>query len=240
VARGSQSVVATGTFPAKAVWTKDGSRLIYASSRDARAWNIWSRRADGAGDEQRLSTSEETQLPAALSSDGSTLVYAEGSGPDGNLFKMALLPSARAEPLFAARVWGLGASFAPDGSRIAIAALEAGRSEIFVRPFPRGDQRLQVSSAGGTSPVWTNTGEIFYATASALVAVSVSTRGGSLPVSKPVELVQTGSERGLVPVFDVSRDGKTIFMLRSRGRDQVSLLLNWASELVRGESTGGR
>jgi hypothetical protein len=232
VARGSQSVVASGTFPSKAVWTNDGSRLIYASSRDARAWNLWSRRADGAGEEQRLSTSDEVQLPVALSPDGGTLVYSQGSGPNGNFFKMPVLQAAVANPLFTSRTWGLGASFSPDGSQIAIDALDSGRSEVFIRPYPEGDQRIQVSSGGGTSPVWTRTGEIVYATTSAIVAVSVTTRGGSLSVSNPVELVQTGGESRLAPVFGVTPDGTTLFMLRLRGREQLSLIFNWGAELA--------
>ena len=233
VARGSQSVVASGTFPSRVVWTKDGSRLIYASSRDARAWNLWSRRADGAGEEQRLSTSEEVQLPGALSPDGATLVYSHGSGPNGNFFKMPLLPAAAASPLFTSRTWGLGAGFSPDGRLIAIDAIDSGRSEVFVRPFPEGDQRIQVSNGGGTSPVWTQAGEILYATPSAITAVSVTTRGGSLAVSKPVVLVQTGGESRLAPVFGVTPDGKTLFMLRLRGREQLSLIFNWGAELTR-------
>jgi hypothetical protein len=237
VARGSQSVVASGTFPSRPVWTNEGSRLIYASSRDARAWNIWSRRADGAGEEQRLSTSDEVQLPGALSPDGTTLVYSQGSGPNGNFFKMPLRPSPAASPLFASRTWGLGASFSPDGRLIAIEALESGRSEIFVRPFPEGDQRIPVSSGGGTSPVWTTTGEIFYASASGIAVVSVTTRDGSVAVSTPVPLVQTGGESGLAPVFGVTPDGKTLFMLRSRGREQLSLIFNWSAELARAGSS---
>jgi hypothetical protein len=96
---------------------------------------------------------------------------------------------------------------------------------------------MQVSSGGGTSPVWTNTGEIFYASASGIVVVSVTTRGGSLAVSTPVPLVRTGGESGLAPVFGVTPDGKTLFMLRSRGREQLSLIFNWSAELARAGSS---
>ena len=43
------------------VWNPGGERLIYGSARGARAWNLWSRRADGAGEEQRLSKSEKSR-----------------------------------------------------------------------------------------------------------------------------------------------------------------------------------
>lgn len=73
-------------------------------------------------------------------------------------------------PLFGTRTWGQAASFSPDGRYVALESTESERSEIFVRPFPEGDQRVQVSTDGGWSPVWTNGGEILYVSGSAIVA----------------------------------------------------------------------
>ena len=231
--RGSFSVVATGTFPSRPVWTPDGRRLIYGSSREARAWNLWSRRVDGAGEEERYTTSDEVQLPGAISPDGTTLVLAEGSGPSGNFLKMPLAAGAQTSPLFASRTWGMTASFSPAGDFLAYESPEMGRSEVFVRPYPHGDQRVQISTGGGTSPVWTRSGEILFHNGSAIAAVSVTTRGGTLAASKPVVLFPIGGDSHLAPVFDVTPDGKSLFMLRARGRQQVSLILNWPGELAR-------
>ena len=225
--------MAAGTFPTTPVWTTRADRLVYASARDARAWNLWSRRADGAGDEQRLSTSDEVQTPLALSPDGSTLVFSEGSGPTGNLFRLPSDASAPARPLFASRAWGLGASFSPDGRWLAYESFEAGRMEVYVRPFPEGDQRIQVSTSGGSMPVWSKSNEIFYVANGGISAVSVTSHAGSLTMSKPGVLFQTGGETHLVPVFDVTPDGQRFLMLRSRGSRHVALIFNWPSDLAR-------
>ena len=233
LARGAVSHVATGSFAARPVWTAGSDRLIYGSAREARGWNLWSRRADGAGDEQRLSTSDEVQLPLALSPDGSTLVFSEGSGPSGSNAQMPLDASAAKKPLFTSRTWGTGASFSPDGHWLAYEDFESGRTEIFVRPFPAGDQRIQVSSAGGEQPVWSKRNEIFYLAPAGISSVSVTVQGGSLAVSKPVVLFPIGGDTRLVSTFAMTPDGQRFFMLRTRGSLQVALIFNWPFDLAR-------
>jgi hypothetical protein len=102
-----------------------------------------------------------------------------------------------------------------------------------VRPFPEGNERIQVSTEGGESPVWAKNGEVFFVAGSAIAAASMMSRGGAVVVSKPVILFRTGGETHLAPMFDVSPDGQRFFMLRMRGREHVSLILNWPRELDR-------
>jgi Tol biopolymer transport system component len=232
--RGSLSRVATGSFAARPVWSVRGDRLIYGSARESRAWNLWSRRADGAGDEQRLSTSDEVQLPLALSPDGSTLAFSEGSGPTGSNFKMPVDGSRPKQPLLSSRTWGSNASFAPDGRWLAYESVEDGRMEVFIRPFPEGDERIQVSTGGGEQPVWSGkTNEIFYIANGAVSAASVMARGGSLAVSKPIALFPVGGDTHLVSTFDVTPDGQRFLMLRTRGSQHVALIFNWPADLPR-------
>jgi serine/threonine-protein kinase len=231
-ARGSVSRVATNTFPTRSVWAAGGERLVYASARDARAWNLWARRADGASEEEKLASSDEVQTPLALSPDGSTLVFSEGSGPGGNLFRMPPDGSAPARPLFPDRTWGLGASFSPDGRWLAYESIESGRTEVFVRPFPEGNRRIQVSTDGGESPVWARSNEIFYLAVGGVSAVSIRSQDGAPTASKPAVLFPTGGETHLVAAFDVTPDGQHFFMLRSRGTRHVSLIFNWPSDLT--------
>ena len=231
--RGALSSVASGVFPSRAVWVDHGDRLVYGSSRGSRAWNLWSRRADGGGEEERWSTSDEVQLPSALTPDGTTLLYSEGSGPQGTFRRMPAVAGGRATQLFANRVWGLAASVSPDGRYVAHESPESGRSEIYVQPYPQGDERFQVSTEGGESPVWTRSGEILYLSGASVMSVSVASRAGSLAFSKPVLLFGTGGDGGLAPVFDVAPDARSLYMLRARGRQRVALVFNWPRDLAR-------
>ena len=42
----------------------------------------------------------------------------------------------------------------PDGKWIAYSSNETGRSEIYIRPFPEGAGKIQVSENGGVFPRW--------------------------------------------------------------------------------------
>jgi Tol biopolymer transport system component len=53
-------------------------------------------------------------------------------------------------------------SFSPDGRWVVYQSNEVGRPEIYAQPFPGPGDRIQLSSDGGTDPVWARNGEIFY------------------------------------------------------------------------------
>src|SRR5436309_443133 len=52
------------------VWTPDGQRLVYASSRGAGSLNLYWQRADGSGDETLLTTSPNVQSPGSWHPSG--------------------------------------------------------------------------------------------------------------------------------------------------------------------------
>ena len=61
----------------------------------------------------------------------------------------------------------------PDGAWIAYRSDESGRNEVYVDRFPDlGDRRVQVSTGGGTSPLWSPDGtELYYRAGPAMIAV---------------------------------------------------------------------
>jgi hypothetical protein len=129
-----------------------------------------------------------------------------------------------------------GTEFSPDGPWIAYASNESGRPEVYVRAFPDGGKKQQVSTDGGSEPVWARNGrELFYRNGDAVLAVPITADGelkaGSpkLLFQGPYESVQTSRN------YDVTPDGQRFLMLR---RDeppatQVSVILNWAALLKR-------
>jgi hypothetical protein len=106
--------------------------------------------------------------------------------------------------------------------------------EVYVRPFPNVDAgKWQVSTDGGSWPVWAPSGdELFYIAGSAVMSVALR-QERTLTAGSP-ELLFTGPFETGSPQFDISPDG-TYFIMVEADPDarptQVHLVLNWSEEL---------
>ncbi len=236
------------------VWTPDSRQIIFEARRTGIP-SVYKQAADGSGTVERLSTSAIPQWSTSISPDGTWLSGFE-LGTVANVF---FLPLTRAvvrpgsnpapgvsqspvEPLAETRFKGSMADFSPNGRYLAYQSEESGRSEIYVRPFPRVDNgRWQVSTAGGTRPVWARSGrELFYLDASnTLTAVQVGTSGPTISIGIPAKLFDTKyAEPNPSRHYDVSADGQRFLMLKAGATDDpnatpVSMVLveHWFEEL---------
>jgi len=125
----------------------------------------------------------------------------------------------------------------PDGRWLAYDSDESGRSEIYVRPFPRLDDKWKISTDGGNEPLWSRDGkELFYRIADKMMAVSVAP-GTVFAVAVP-KMVFDGryqfSGTG-VSAYDVSLDGRRFLIVQpaadAQPATQIHIVLNWFSEL---------
>ena len=106
----------------------------------------------------------------------------------------------------------------PDGRWLAYASDESGRSEVYVRPFPKvGDGKWQVSRSGGSGPRWAHSGrELFYRNfGDTLMAVAV-VPGASFVAGREVALfdVRRFANRFSTWFYDVAPDDKRFLYLR--------------------------
>jgi Tol biopolymer transport system component len=161
------------------IWTPDGSRVVYASSRSG-ALNIYLRAADGNGGEARLTTSVNAQAPCDWSPDGRTLYYAEDDPETrGDLWAVDV-PAGRPRALLRSPANEREARISPDGHWVAYESDESGRPEVYVASLGDVQQRWQVSPRGGTRARWSATpGELLFQDRErGVVAVRVTTRDG--------------------------------------------------------------
>ncbi|MCP5110052.1 MAG: hypothetical protein GY953_04380 [bacterium] len=112
---------------------------------------------------------------------------------------------------------------------------ESGRNEVYVRPFPTGESRWQVSTDGGRQPRWSRDGkELFYVEGNALVVARVTTR----PWFSVVTATRLFESRGFGDAgshyYDVSADGQRILVpepIHAEGREPViQVVENWYEE----------
>ena len=130
--------------------------------------------------------------------------------------------------------------FSHDGRLVAYYSDESGRSEIYVQPYPGPGGKWQISTDGGTEPVWNPNGrELFYRSGDKMMAVDISTQP-SFAAGKPHMLFE-GSYAPTpltFPNYDVSADGQRFLMLKPAGQAQaaathINVVLNWFEELKR-------
>ena len=108
----------------------------------------------------------------------------------------------------------VNAEISPDGRWLAYMSNESGRAEIYLRPFPKVDaSRRQVSTTGGTRPLWSRDGrELFYHVAPDTIMAVPVRLGDDITLSSPQPVVKgpyavaanTGRH------YDVSLDGQAI------------------------------
>jgi len=215
-----------------AVWTPDARRVVFRTLTGLR-WID----ADGGGHSKVIAETTVDDLPTSISPDGGTLAFIH-QAPDtnGDVYVLSLDGDPNPRPIVKTQGYDGGAQFSPDGQWMAYTSNESGPFEVYVRPYPGPDRKLQVSTQGGTHPKWNPNGkELFYRNSNKMLAVDVSMRGADIVLSQPRVLFEQrfafGSAMSIAN-YDVSPDGLRFVMVKddsSSGR--INIVLNWFDEL---------
>ena len=115
------------------LWTPDGRRVVFSSARDGQG--IYVKNADGTGEVERLTKTDDVDVAYGWSADGNTLVL--NSGTDVHTWSSDSAPATT--PLFQTDFSEGHPSMSPDGRWIAYESDEDGGFEVYVRPFPDVD-----------------------------------------------------------------------------------------------------
>ena len=226
------------------VWTPDSRRLIFTSER-AGVRNLFWQAADGAGAAERLTESPDTQYPTGVSPDGRRLIFTDESPTTANdLMAIELDATRRVTPLVQSAFNEQNGTVSPDGRWLAYEANDSGRFEIYVRPFPEVNSgRWQVSTTGGTRPIWARSGQelVYVSPTGALMGVGVA-RGPSWAATTPTLVVKEGYFTNLNwwgRSYDISPDGQRFLMIKEGGAAataapaSIIVVQHWVEELKR-------
>jgi serine/threonine-protein kinase len=141
------------------VWTPDGARVVFRSTRRQFAFNLHWQRADNAGQSEALTDSRNPLTPASWHPDGSVFALVENN-PTTNydiaLFSLdqkAGSTPAPLRPFLNTSAQETHPAFSPDGRWIAYVSNEGGRSALYVRPYPAGGGQWFIAQ-DGTHPTW--------------------------------------------------------------------------------------
>ena len=220
----------------------DGEYLLYAKGIPTP--NIWRRRLDGTGAEERLTDVPRYQFIENVSPDGKTIMIQEGGEQGGNDLMTIEIPRdhrpgatlPRPVPFVASPALEQSARFSPDGRWVVYTSNDSGRFEVFVKAFPASERRVQVSTGGGFNPLWRSDGKtlVYRSPKGAMMAVPYDVDGGELKIGKE-RLLFDASPYEIR--FEIAPDGKRFLMMPLQPTEsdatQIQVVLNFVEELRR-------
>ncbi len=198
------------------VWLPDGSTVIFWEGNT----RVLSRvRADGSGAVERVVPEDFPDSgDPTISRDGRMLLFwVKLPASPGDLWYMPLAGERKSIPLVTSPPIERYPSFSPDGRSFAYVSNETSREEVYIKRFPDGEGKWQVSTQGGFDPRWNSRGDrLYFMSADAVMEVEVSTQPA----------VRTGTPRVLFHAreigvrldgdthFDIAPDGRRFAMVR--------------------------
>jgi serine/threonine-protein kinase len=223
------------------VWTPDSHGILFSSVRGGGMPNMYRQAADGTGATEALPQLSDGLVLTSIAPDGTRAVGMPptGTGPT-SIMVMTFGEKPHVDPLLQTKFVTRNPEIAPDGRWVAYESNESGRAQVYVRPFPNVETgSWQVSTQGGTKPVWAPSGrELFYIDADGYltgVPVQIVT---TFIAGNPARMLQTRYfSAGTGRSYDVSRDGQKFLMIKdatansSNPPPSMVIVLNWVDEL---------
>jgi dipeptidyl aminopeptidase/acylaminoacyl peptidase len=178
---------------------------------------------------------DRTQVPESTSPDGTRLALTVGVASARDIWVLDTARGASPEPYLATRHGEYAAAFSPDGNWIAYNSDETGVTEVYLGSYRDPGRRIQVSTGGGLQPRWRRDGgELYYETASAIMAVPVTWSPDPRP-GRPQPILDIRASPPLG--FDVSADGQLFYVIEvdEKGFEsqRLDVVLGWFDELAR-------
>lgn len=217
------------------VWGPGPGELTFSSSREGGPSELYVVQPDRPDTPALLVTSEFDKVPGTWTRDGSALVFTEYH-PETGADIWVLEPAAERTRPFIRTVFNEYApAFSPDARYVAYTTDESGRPEIQLMDYPEAAAKRQLSTDGGTEPIWSADGqELFYRSGDRLMRVDMSR--GPDDAGIPTTMFEGRYAAGTVTLanYDVLGEGAGFLMVQPDVPPRATALhvtLGWFHDL---------
>ncbi|MHC4219729.1 MAG: TolB family protein, partial [Planctomycetota bacterium] len=211
-----------------------GDEVLFLVERAGKSFS-YTKAADGTGEDRELVEG----APYDCSRDGRFLLYGKRSDDTkGDIWYMPLQDGSEPVALVQTSASETRGRLAPDGGVIAYLSDESGRDQVYIKRFPSGDGKWQVSLDGGSWPRWSHAGdELFFVNENSLWVVPVQTEP-TVTLGSPRELF-SGNKMGVALYlgYDVAPDDERFVVIQNQsgamGRGGITVVQNWLAQFDR-------
>lgn len=222
------------------VWTPDGQAIVFRSDRDG--GGLFQTAADGTGDASRITSPEGVvHTPYDWTPDGEWLVFSEFRTYVDQDIGMVHLETGEIRWLVNGLAAELRPQVSPDGRWLAYQSDATSRFEVYVSPL--GDPEApghQVTTEGGTSPLWGRGGrELYFHDGRYVRAVDVADAPALTLGAIRTLFEHAASPNRLGPTFDALPSGEWFIVIAedpgtgTTASGRIAVIQAWSRTLGR-------
>ncbi|MCI0447157.1 protein kinase, partial [bacterium] len=219
-----------------ASWHPSGKKIVFSLMSEGPR-SISEKDFDPAAPEKSVINMEHDLNMPVWSTDGKYLAFESLSGEQGtDIYIADLSKEGKPQPLLATPFNEAFAAFSPDGRWLAYVSDESGKDEVYIRSFLEPVTRIQISTQGGTGPLWSHDGkELFYSYGRQMMVVQLA-YSPEFSASVPSKLFDGPFVWERAGNYDITPDGQRFVMIY-RGTPEgatevVRVITNLASKLA--------
>jgi Tol biopolymer transport system component len=216
-----------------AVWSPDGSRVLFSSNRDGVS-GLYTKAFGGASGEEPLLKIDSNLYPNDWTRDGEYFVYLRlDSSATGDLWALPVAGDREPFPVVNSPHGEYNGRVSPNGKWIAYDSDESGQFEVYVTSFPTAGRKWQLSSGGGANPEWApDGGAVYYIGNNTFFSVETSPGEGTFGIGQTRRLFESNT----VISYRVDPDGDRLLIIEDAdegGVNPLTLVSGWVTDLER-------